>query len=144
MHLSIGLLLQALVVVTASMLEDLTGCLRAASVPIGPSITSYNRRVPVKPIIVAAPTTIQHISSAVSCGAAYGVNVNAKSGGHSYVSSGLGGEDGHLVVNLDRMYSVRVESVGTAKVKAGARLGHVASELYKQGKRAISHGTCPA
>ncbi|KAF9880851.1 hypothetical protein CkaCkLH20_01893 [Colletotrichum karsti] len=118
MRLSIALFLQASLLVTATTLEDLTACLRSASVPIGSSLTSYNRRVPVKPILVAAPTTVQHISSAVSCGAKYGVNVNAKSGGHSYVSSGLGGEDGHLVINLDRMYAVTVASDGTAKVQA--------------------------
>ncbi|OLN86017.1 6-hydroxy-D-nicotine oxidase 3 [Colletotrichum chlorophyti] len=129
----------------ASNLASLTDCLRTASVPFASSLpTSYNLRLPYKPLVVANPTTVSQISSAVLCGAQNGVNVSAKSGGHSYTSSSFGGEDGHLVINLDRMYAVSVASDGTAKVQAGARLGHVATELHKQGKRAISHGTCPA
>ncbi|KAJ0302399.1 hypothetical protein Brms1b_012028 [Colletotrichum noveboracense] len=142
--LSLFFVLHASLSIAATTLEDLTACLQTASVPIGSPLTPYNLRIPVKPIIVAVPTTIAQVSSAVSCGAKYGVHVNAKSGGHSYTSSGFGGEDGHLVINMDRMYSVTVASDGTAKVQAGARLGHVATELYNNGKRAISHGTCPA
>lgn len=145
MHvLSLLFVLHASLAIAATTLEDLTACLQTASVPIGSYLTPYNLRIPVKPILVAVPTTIAQVSSAVSCGAKYGVHVNAKSGGHSYTSSGFGGEDGHLVINMDRMYSVTVASDGTAKVQAGARLGHVATELYNNGKRAISHGTCPA
>ncbi|UQC82080.1 uncharacterized protein CLUP02_07566 [Colletotrichum lupini] len=144
MHLAIALLVQATLALSAP-LDDLTACLRTASVPIASSTpTPYNLRVPVKPLLVAVPTTNAQIASAVTCGSKSGVRVSAKSGGHSYISTGYGGEDGHLVINLDRMYSVTVASDGTAKVQAGARLGHVATELYNQGKRAISHGTCPA
>ncbi|KAK1637614.1 hypothetical protein BDP81DRAFT_448741 [Colletotrichum phormii] len=144
MHLVIALLAQVTLVLSAP-LDDLTGCLRTASVPIASSApTPYNLRVPVKPLLVAFPTTNAQIASAVTCGSKNGISVSAKSGGHSYISAGYGGEDGHLVINLDRMYSVTVASDGTAKVQAGARLGHFATELYKQGKRAISHGTCPA
>ncbi|KAK1773163.1 hypothetical protein QBC45DRAFT_102386 [Copromyces sp. CBS 386.78] len=35
------------------------------------------------------------------------------------------------------------KTTNVADVQAGARLEHVATELYKQGKRAFSHGTCP-
>ncbi|KXH68425.1 hypothetical protein CSAL01_00298 [Colletotrichum salicis] len=144
MHLVIALLAQATLAPSAP-LDDLAGCLRTASVLIASSApTPYNLRVPVKPLLVAVPTTNAQIASAVTCGSKNGISISAKSGGHSYISAGYGGEDGHLVINLDRMYSVTVASDGTAKVQAGARLGHVATELYKQGKRAISHGTCPA
>ncbi|WQF76619.1 Putative berberine/berberine, FAD-binding domain, PCMH-type, FAD-binding, type PCMH, subdomain 2 [Colletotrichum destructivum] len=130
---------------SASTLDSLTSCLGAASVAVAPSIPiAYNIRLPYTPLAVAVPTTTAQISSAVKCGAQNGVSVSAKSGGHSYTSSSFGGEDGHLVINLDRMYAVKVATDGTAKVQAGARLGHVATELYKQGKRALSHGTCPA
>ncbi|OBR14573.1 Chitooligosaccharide oxidase [Colletotrichum higginsianum IMI 349063] len=130
---------------SASTLDSLTYCLSAASVAVAPSLPiAYNIRLPYTPLAVAVPTTTAQISSAVKCGAQNGVSVSAKSGGHSYTSSSFGGEDGHLVINLDRMYAVKVATDGTAKVQAGARLGHVATELYKQGKRALSHGTCPA
>ncbi|KAK2017523.1 FAD-binding domain-containing protein [Colletotrichum eremochloae] len=133
------------VAASASTLDSLKSCLSAASVPIASSIpTSYNVRLPYKPLAVVVPTTVAQISSAVKCGAHHGISISAKSGGHSYTSSAFGGEDGHLMVNLDRMYAVKVAADGTAKVQTGARLGHVAAELFKQGKRALSHGTCPA
>jgi FAD/FMN-containing dehydrogenase len=137
---------QALLALGASALavDTLNDCLRSASVPVASAApTTYNLRLPYKPAAVAVPTTVAQISAAVSCGSKHGVRVTAKSGGHNYISSGYGGEDGHLVINLDRMYAVTVGSDGTAKVQSGARLGHVATELFNQGKRALSHGTCP-
>ncbi|KAK1984195.1 hypothetical protein LZ30DRAFT_712145 [Colletotrichum cereale] len=147
MHPQVFLITQAFITIaaSASTLDSLKSCLSAASVPVASSTpTSYNIRLPYKPIAVVVPTTVAQISSSVKCGAQNGISISAKSGGHSYTSSAFGGEDGHLVVNLDRMYAVKVDTDGTAKVQAGARLGHVATELFKQGKRALSHGTCPA
>lgn len=106
--------------------------------------TPFNLRLKYTPIAVAAPTTVRHIQDAVACAAKLGLKATAKCGGHSYASFGLGGEDGHLIIQLDRMNTVVVDSTtGIATVGGGSRLGHVASELYSQGKRAISHGTCP-
>ncbi|TDZ13888.1 FAD-linked oxidoreductase sorD [Colletotrichum orbiculare MAFF 240422] len=138
MHLLTVLLLPSLVAAT------LESCLRSASVPVTTPTTPYNLRQPYKALAVAAPTTVSQISSAVLCGVEAGVGVSAKSGGHSYTSQGYGSADGQLVINLDRMYAVTVAASGLAKIQTGARLGHVATELYKQGKRALSHGTCPA
>lgn len=144
MRLVIALISQGFLALAVRAAGSLTDCLRTAAVPITSSApTSYNIRLPYKPVAVAVPTSTSQIASAVSCGAKYAVRITAKSGGHSYTSSSFGGEDGHLVINLDRMYAVTVASDGTAKVQSGARLGHVATELYRQGKRAISHGTCP-
>ncbi|KAF4441831.1 hypothetical protein F53441_11916 [Fusarium austroafricanum] len=131
--------------------DAVNSCLTQAKVPIDNKDsqawtqdgTAYNIRMPFEPAAIAVPTTVAQISAAVSCGAKHGVAVNAKSGGHSYTSLGFGGEDGHLMIELDRMYSVKLAKDGTAKIQPGARLGHVATELYNQGKRALSHGTCP-
>ncbi|KAF4452287.1 6-hydroxy-D-nicotine oxidase [Fusarium albosuccineum] len=131
--------------------DAVNSCLTAAKVPIDTKGseawtqdgTAYNLRLQYEPVAIAVPTTAAQVSAAVSCGSKHGVAVNAKSGGHSYTSLGFGGEDGHLMIELDRMYSVKLAKDGTAKVQPGARLGHVATELYNQGKRAISHGTCP-
>ncbi|KAM0424882.1 hypothetical protein ACHAPT_009938 [Fusarium lateritium] len=131
--------------------EAITSCLTNAKVPIdtkGSQVwtqdgTAYNLRLQFEPVAIAVPTTVAQVSAAVFCGSKHGVSVSAKSGGHSYTSLGLGGEDGHLVIELDRMYSVKLAKDGTARIQPGARLGHVATELYNQGKRAISHGTCP-
>ncbi|KAG5659166.1 hypothetical protein KAF25_000368 [Fusarium avenaceum] len=131
--------------------EAVNSCLTQAKVPIDTigsqtwteDGTAYNLRLPFEPAAIAVPTTIAQVSAAVACGSKHGVAVNAKSGGHSYTSLGFGGEDGHLMIELDRLYSVKLAKDGTAKIQPGARLGHVATELWNQGKRALSHGTCP-
>ncbi|KAI0145078.1 Glucooligosaccharide oxidase [Xylariaceae sp. FL1272] len=104
----------------------------------------FNSLLAFKPDIVAVPTTAEEIQSAIVCGAQMGYKVTAKSGGHSYGSYGLGGEDGHLIIELDRMYAVKLDTeTNIATSEPGARLGHLAVELWAQGKRAIAHGTCP-
>lgn len=127
-------------------------CLASAGVPYETGSNStwttdilpFNRRLPYTPAAIAIPTTIKHIQSAVSCGAKLGLKVSPKGGGHSYASFGLGGENGHLVLEMERMNSVTVDaSTNIATVGAGARLGHVAIQLFEQSRRAISHGTCP-
>jgi FAD/FMN-containing dehydrogenase len=127
-------------------------CLKAANVPYSTQgtgewnndVRAFNQRLQYTPVGIAVPTTVEHIAAAVSCAAQAGVKVNPKSGGHSYASFGLGGENGHLVVELDRMSKVTVDSsTQIATVQAGARLGHVATVLYNNGRRAFSHGTCP-
>ncbi|KAF7553381.1 hypothetical protein G7Z17_g3651 [Cylindrodendrum hubeiense] len=131
--------------------DAITSCLTSAKVPIDVAGTAdwtqdgtaYNLRLQYQPVAIAVPTTVAHISSAVKCGVKHGVKVNAKSGGHSYTSWGFGGDDGHLMIELDRMFSVKLAKDNTAKIQPGARLGHVATELYNQGKRALAHGTCP-
>jgi FAD/FMN-containing dehydrogenase len=107
-------------------------------------IKPFNSRITYTPAAVAVPVTIAQIQSAVNCGRSNGLKVTAKSGGHSYASLGLGGENGHLLVQLDRMFNVTLnKTTNVATVQPGARLGHVANELFKQGGRAISAGTCP-
>ncbi|KAK3334062.1 hypothetical protein B0T19DRAFT_483984 [Cercophora scortea] len=131
-----------------AVLDD---CLKAANVPSSAKnsndwnadVKPFNQRLPYTPVAIIAATTVDHVQAAVSCAAKAGVKVNPKSGGHSYASFGLGGENGHLVIELDRMSKVTLDSTtNIATIQAGARLGHVFTELYKQGKRAFSHGTC--
>lgn len=106
--------------------------------------TVYNLRRPVIPVLVVYANTPKQVQDLVSCGVQSGLKVSARCGNHSYTSLGLGGEDDHLVVDLTPMNSVTLDKVTKiATVQAGARLGHVASELHKQGGRAIAHGSCP-
>jgi len=130
----------------------LSQCLSASSVPTSaPGTTDwkldaapYNLRLNFTPVAITVATTTEHVQHAVACAAKLGIRANAKCGGHSYGSFGLGGEDGHLTIELDRMNDVKLDTTtGIARVQGGARLGHVASELWTQGKRAFSHGTCP-
>jgi len=127
-------------------------CLTDAGVPVNVKgtpdyerdVAPFNIRLPYKPTAISVPLTTKHIQDSVKCGKKLGIKVSAKSGGHSYASFGFGGEDGHLVVELDRMYNVTYDaSKNIATVQPGARLGHVATVLYEQYNRAIAHGTCP-
>jgi len=132
--------------------DALTDCLSNAEVPIHTrgsedwqlDAAPFNLRLNFTPVAIAVPTTVKHVQDAVACSAKLGLKANAKCGGHSYGSFGLGGEDGHLIIEMDRMNKVVLDNVtGIATVEGGSRLGHVASELYDQGGRAFSHGTCP-
>jgi FAD/FMN-containing dehydrogenase len=142
--------------ITASVSLDrratLDECLESHQVPVYISSTKnytqavkpFNLRVPFTPASYAVPQTVKHVQDAVSCGVANGVQVTAKSGGHSYGSHGLGGEDGHLIVDMRHFNSVTVDQEAQiAVVGSGGRLGNIALALYDQGKQAMSHGTCP-
>jgi len=131
---------------------DLSSCLTLSGVPFDAQGSSdwnidvlpFNQRLPYTPAAIAVPTTPQHVQKAVLCGVQFGFKVNAKGGGHGYASHGLGGEDGHLVVELDRMSNVTLNlTTNIATVQAGARLGHVLTQLDSLGKRFFSTGTCP-
>lgn len=131
--------------------NTLQGCLNAAKAPISTQSSGdwstqsspYNTRIAFTPAIIVVATDPSHVQAAVKCGSQYGYKVTGRGGGHSYSSSGFGGENGHVMVQLDMMYAVTLQSDNTAVVQAGARLGHVATELFNQGGRAISHGSCP-
>ncbi|KAG8169460.1 hypothetical protein KVR01_000205 [Diaporthe batatas] len=110
-------------------LEDHTVPFLSPLSPTWATNAAYNHRVP----------------DSVNCGLAVGLKVSARGGGHSYTSLGLGGENDHLVVDLTHMNGISVDpNTHIATVGAGARLGEVARELFENGGRAISHGSCPA
>lgn len=107
--------------------------------------TAYNLRIPATPALLVHARTVKHVQDAIDCGVAVGLKVSARSGGHSYTSLGLGGENGHLVVDLTHMNSISVDAnTHVATIGAGARLGDVARELFDNGGRAVPHGSCPA
>ena len=64
----------------------------------------------------------------------------------SYGSYGYGGIDGQLSIDLRNFNETVVASDGSnvAVVGSGVHLGTLASAVYAQGKRAISHGVCPS
>ncbi|KAL8378118.1 hypothetical protein RB595_008701 [Gaeumannomyces hyphopodioides] len=132
----------------ASLLDCLTAKKLQFSSPSSPSYAQlskpYNLRLPWKPIAVVLGSTVQDVQAAVTCAALFKVKVQARSGGHSYAAFSLGGGDGSLVVDLAGLQAVGVDAAsGVASVGGGVRLGNLASALYAQGRRAVSHGTCP-
>ncbi|KAI4700798.1 hypothetical protein J4E81_003762 [Alternaria sp. BMP 2799] len=137
---------------TTAANSTLSECLESRQVPVyaagtknyTQAVKPFNLRLPFKPASYVVPQTVKQVQDAVSCGVESGVQVTPKCGGHSYGSHGLGGEDGHLIVDMRRFNSVTVDQEAhTAVIGAGGRLGNIALALYDQGKQAISHGTCP-
>ncbi|KAG7285955.1 hypothetical protein NEMBOFW57_008251 [Staphylotrichum longicolle] len=110
-------------------------CLTAAGVPqalpgtpeFATSSSPHNLRLPFTPRAIALPATVAHVQAAVACGRKNGVKVNARSGGHNYGSHGIGGEDGHLVIDLKFLNQTIIDSrTQIATVGPGAKLGNLA------------------
>lgn len=128
---------------------DIEACLTGAGVPIDTKgsegwkrdVAPFNVRIPYTPVAIAVVQNTKHIVESVNCGRKLGIKVSAKSGGHSYANLGFGGQDGQLIVQLDRMHDVKVNDRNYAEVDPGTRLGHLYLELNKAG-RAVSQGTC--
>lgn len=103
---------------------------------------SYNRVFSYKPAAICVPITADDISNAIHCARAHGLKVQPKSGGHSYGAYSSGGQDGSVIIHMKKFSSVELDTkTNVAVVGAGVRLGRLASELFRQGRRAVPHGT---
>ena len=132
--------------------DSVIDCLTTSGVPqalpgtaeFATSSSPHNVRLRFTPLAIAVPSTVPQVQAAVTCGRKHGVKVNARSGGHNYASHGIGGEDGHLVIDLKLLNQVAVDSrTQVATVGPGTKLGNLALALDAQGNRAIPHGVCP-
>ncbi|KAK2464781.1 hypothetical protein APHAL10511_003199 [Amanita phalloides] len=103
---------------------------------------AYNLRFTFQPVAVTFPDSSNQVAQVINVGTKYHYSVVALSGGHSYIANGLGGENGALVINLQKLTQITVSSNGIATIQTGNRLGNVASGLNNYG-RALPHGTCP-
>lgn len=127
----------------------LQSCLQNLS-PVFPNSQNYgqdsapfNQAFSWKPAVIVYPQSTNDVAQAVKCAASSGYKVSARAGGHSYAAFGLGGENGQVIISLDKMaYSYVDSSTGVATIGAGTRLGPVALGLWEGGKRAMPHGTC--
>jgi len=107
-------------------------------------VDRYNLAIPVQPVAVTRPQNAQDVSGFVKCAADNKVRVQAKSGGHSYGNYGLGGEDGALAIDLRNMQDFKMDTTTwQATIGPGHQLSDLDKKLHDNGKRAISHGTCP-
>ncbi|KAK6078965.1 carboxylesterase family protein [Seiridium cupressi] len=107
-------------------------------------VKPYNLDLPVTPIAVTRPESADDVSGFIKCAVSSNIKVQAKSGGHSYANYGLGGTDGELVLDLQKMTQFSMDTdTWQATMGAGHRLSDVTQELHDNGKRAMSHGTCP-
>lgn len=144
--LSFLLLMPHLLFVTADLRSDLQSQGITATLPGDQDYDSarqtYNQRFTVQPAAIAYPTTTDQVSSAVKIGANNNLRVVAKSGGHSYIANGLGGDDGALVIDLQHLTEITIDpSTNLTTIQTGNRLGNVASVLGNAGLL-LPHGTC--
>ncbi|KAL0577216.1 hypothetical protein V5O48_004782 [Marasmius crinis-equi] len=102
-----------------------------------------NMRYAFKPAVIAFAKDTTEVSTTVKTSVANGLKVVARSGGHSYIANGLGGKDGHVVIDLSQMKTITYDPTSQkAIIGSGNRLGDIALGLDRHG-RGIPHGTCP-
>ncbi|MCJ1479383.1 hypothetical protein MMC13_008068 [Lambiella insularis] len=77
------------------------------------------------------------------CAGKNNIEVQPKSGGHSYASYSLGGQNGSMVVDLESFQAITVDANGLATVGGGVSLGNMALGIYNRAQRALRHGTYP-
>lgn len=116
-------------------LEPASDAFNKASLP-------YNPRVPYTPAGLALPETAEQVQAAVKCAASNSILVAARGGGHSYISNGLGGQDGHLVVDLAKLNSSSVDTAsGIATLGSGLLVGPAAVAVYEEAGVGFPHST---
>ena len=71
--------------------------------------TPYNLRLVYEPAVITIPKTQDQVSSSVLCAAVAGLKVQAKSGGHSYASYSSGGQNGSLIIDLEKFSLIEVD-----------------------------------
>ncbi|KDQ16761.1 hypothetical protein BOTBODRAFT_172866 [Botryobasidium botryosum FD-172 SS1] len=129
--------------------DGFSDCLGANITTVEPSDQGYpaasapfNQRLAFRPAAIVYPNTPHDVSQVVKCAASQGLAVNARSGGHSYAAYGLGGEDGHVIVDLSKLKSITLDKSSWNVVsETGNLLGELAVSLWNQGQRALPHGT---
>ncbi|KAK4862494.1 hypothetical protein LT330_002627 [Penicillium expansum] len=107
------------------------------------ALPSYNLAIPVHPSVITYPNTTTQVAEIVRCAVDTNYRVQAYSGGHSYGNYGLGGADGHVVVDLKAFQNFSMDpDTHIATVGAGTNLGDLQDRLLRAGGRAMSHGSC--
>ncbi|KAF8981382.1 hypothetical protein BDQ17DRAFT_1337346 [Cyathus striatus] len=86
---------------------------------------AYNLRFTFQPAAIAYPVNSQQVSTVIKAGSANDLGVVARSGGHSYIANGLGGQNNVVVVDMQNFNTVTVDSsTSTAVIGTGTRLGN--------------------
>lgn len=68
----------------------------------------FNLRLPWTPAVIAVPGNDAEVGAAVQCAAAMNLKVQAKGGGHSYASYSSGGQNGSMVIELEKFDEILV------------------------------------
>ncbi|KAL1865858.1 hypothetical protein Daus18300_006970 [Diaporthe australafricana] len=135
---------------TAPDLDQLRQQLEQSSVPsVLPNMPkykklaqSYNRVFSYSPAVICLPERDDDVVNAIKYARANGLKVQAKGGGHSYAAYSSGGQDGSLILHMKSFSTVSLDTkTNIAVLGAGVRLGQLATDLFRQGQRAVPHGT---
>jgi FAD/FMN-containing dehydrogenase len=59
--------------------------------------------------VITIPENEEQVGQSVTCAAAAGLKVQPKSGGHSYASYSSGGQNGSLIVDLEKFGEITVD-----------------------------------
>ncbi|KAF2165872.1 Glucooligosaccharide oxidase [Zasmidium cellare ATCC 36951] len=131
--------------------QSLVDCLAKTSADIvHPSSSDYNTTAQsqntnyhYRPAAIALPKSTNEVAAVIKCASAQpGVKVSTYGGGHGYASYALGGSDGYLVIDSQRIQDITInEAEKTATVGMGVRLGLLSKAIGAKGF-AIPHGTC--
>ncbi|KAF7300268.1 Glucooligosaccharide oxidase [Mycena kentingensis (nom. inval.)] len=146
--LVLALLSLCISLATATLRDQLLGLPGVTAIFAGDPLyanvsRAFNLRFTLEPVAVVFPNTVQDLSEIVKIGKENYLRVSARSGGHSYIANGLGGENGTLVVDLSNFKNITVDPTAlTAVIDSGNRLGEIVVALDKYGL-AMPHGTCP-
>jgi hypothetical protein len=97
--------------------SDVTRCLASNGVPFAAPSTPnwfeiyvpFNLRLIWEPAVVTIPDTNDQVSKSLTCAAAAGLKVQAKGGGHSYASYSNVGENGGMVISLEKFSEITVD-----------------------------------
>ncbi|PLW42534.1 hypothetical protein PCANC_08601 [Puccinia coronata f. sp. avenae] len=133
---------------TASLRQKLSALNIDAVFPGDPNYekfsTAFNRRFTYRPAAIVFPDNTNAVANSVKVGVGEKLLISPRAGGHSYAAYGLGGTNGALVIDLQRINQISVDaSSGEAVIGTGSRLGDIALSLNDQGGRALPHGVCP-
>ena len=104
--------------------NDVIDCLNIHNVPyVDKSSTNwssystpYNLRLVYEPAVITIPETPEQVSSSVTCAAAASLKVQAKGGGHSYASYSSGGQDGSLIIEMEKFASIEVDQSKSPRI----------------------------
>ncbi|KDR69186.1 hypothetical protein GALMADRAFT_272070 [Galerina marginata CBS 339.88] len=143
----LGVLAIFISIVHADLISNLTSqsftVLEPSSSGYSNASTAFNLRFTFKPAAVAFPKSAQDVSTILKLATSFRHQAVARSGGHSYIANGLGGQNGIIIVDMSNFNTVSVDpSTNIATIGPGNRLGDVALALNSNG-RAMPHGTCP-
>lgn len=97
--------------------NDVLSCLDKCHVPYVTSSsanwtdfqTPFNLRLEYEPAVITIPENEEQVGQSVTCAAAAGLKVQPKSGGHSYASYSSGGQNGSLIVDLEKFGEITVD-----------------------------------